>query len=369
MKRLFHSLAVGAALLVLTGCASKEPLEYLPDGGGYLCLDMEQVRSEPGAKRLAALMEKATPMEGVKSEQVKKVYISLPAGPGDQAYGVVVGAPGFAADAIKQIKSLGGIESSVDGMKGVKLNETTVLAVGDAGLAFGPSASAETLVRTSKKKNPGALSSPTFTKLTSVGGHAMSVVFNVEPMISKAGQQLTMLSQMNAKGTEALKQMKYAGLTADYAEQPKIVLTAFVDEKAAPDLAQLANQGLQMAKMQLSTAGANVPPGVSEMLKSIEAKADTDGVKVTFEVPKEQAEQQLTQLEKLMADMPKDPEKRKEAIQKALMSGAISGRAAAPAAPQAPGYVPGATTAAPAAGVQAAPTGMQQAPPAVPAQR
>jgi hypothetical protein len=308
------------AVAILSGCASKDPVDYLPDCVAYASMNMRQIREEPGSKRLLELSDKFNATRSGASEKVQQVYFGLkdfsPGGGG--VFGIILGTPGMAESLLDEFKTAGGAETKIDGKRAVKVEgRYIVVELTDSGLLFTDRESNfDVMKQTSKKKNPGAVNSPVFRKLSSLSAlKPITVVANIQQLTARAAPQLGMLAMLNPKGAEALQQVALASLTANWQQQPRIELTAYLDnEESRKELAGLIN--LLMGQMKSQPALADkIPP----MIQQLEAKSGPDGVVVALDVPKEEADKMIVEMEKLSATLPSDPKQREAALQGLLM--------------------------------------------------
>src|ERR1043166_9476097 len=180
-----------------------------------------------------------------------------------------------------------------------------------------------TMVKTAKKKNASALQSTTFGKLRQLeGSHAFILAVNPAPLLAMGQGQLGMLQAMNPKGLEALRKVQVVTLTGDWDQQPKVEATLHLDgEEARNDLAGLIDFGHSMAKAQ----SGQMPQFISGIVSGLEAKTDSDGVKIGFELPKEWADGVLDKLDAAVAQLPSDPKERQKALGTAIQGMVMQG--------------------------------------------
>lgn len=321
--KLRFTLACAAACLglLLPGCSKPEALDYLPESQGYVTVNGQTAKEQPGMARLMKVMEKLSPESGTAPD-MNRMYLGIDAAPGSQPvfYGVVTGNPGMADQIMAQLKTSGATETTAEGMPAVRTPEQQgmsglIVKQSDSAVLIASSDSALTkMVTTSKRKNPAAVNSPLFRQATTnSGSHAVAVTLNVSSYMAEAGPQLGMFAMMNPKGVEALKQVQTVSLFADWADQPKIALLASLnDPEARNNLAGLVNMGLQMLVAQPGVA-------VPDFAKGLKAETNTDGVQLELALPKESADEMLTKLEQVATDLPSDPKEREKALQEALM--------------------------------------------------
>ena len=294
LRRFRSFVLMGGLLAALTGCASKNPMDYLPETATYIAVNMDKLRSSEGGKRLMTAAEK-TGQKSVASDKLKTAYVAVDTTARPPiAYAVLLGSGGFAKAAEADLKSQGATEAKMAGQTVLTSGPMTFLPMGDDGmLAFGNQAALEKMVATSKKKSPSALQSPVFKQVLSKHtSHGITVVADTGPIMSMAGGQLDGLAMMNPKGAEALKEVKSISLVLDWDAQPQAeaVLILPAEDKRA-DLAALVNTMLTFA----TTGAANSPQmkGFAGMLKGLAAQPNSEGVALAITIPKETADQWL----------------------------------------------------------------------------
>jgi hypothetical protein len=298
LRRFCSYLLMGGLLATLTGCASKNPIDYLPETATYIAVNLDKLRSSEGGKRLLTAAEKNQP-KPASADKLRTLYVAMdttarpPVG-----YVVALGSAGFAKAAEADLKSNGATEAKMAGQTVLTSGTMTFLPIGDDGLlAFSNQAALEKMIATSKKKSPSALQSPVFKQvLSKQSSHGITIVADTAPIMGMAGGQLDGLAMMNPKGAEALKEVKSISLVLDWDAQPQAeaVLILPAEDKRA-DLAALVNTMLTFA----TTGAANSPQmkGFAGMLKGLAAQPNSEGVALALTVPKETADQWLAYAE------------------------------------------------------------------------
>ncbi len=318
--------AITAGSLILTACASKEPLDYLPESNAYILINAEKAYQDAGSKRLMEVAEKFQTNAAGKAKG-KKMYIGLAGFPSAQpkVCGVMIGDDSFSKAALEDLKTAGGTVSKVDGRDAVSYKQPGVQAPGaemtfatlspSAILLTNSPAARDLMTNTAKRKSPAAVNHALFRSANSdLGIHTFTFAINTEPLLNMAGQQINMLKGMNPKGAEALQKMKVAKIVADWEQEPKVTVSLVVDDKEGREaLAALVNFGAQMMK---ANPNADKMP---DFVKGIQAKAGTDAVEIPVVVPKEMADKAIAALEEMSKDLPKDPVARQQAMQAAAI--------------------------------------------------
>lgn len=298
MLKSIHILAACAALL-LTACASKEPLDYLPDSGAYLAVNAKQVRDSEGGRKLAEALEQLQPGgPSIMHDQLQKLYVGIEGGPRDarSGYAVAIGGAGMPQRVLNELKASGGREQKMAGRSVVTSGQLSMTAVGDTGLLlFRDEAALDKMIRTSKKKSPSAAQSTAFGTLRTMSDqHAVTALADAAPLLGFAQMQLQQLSKFDPAGAEALQQVRVISMSADWNTQPVLVANLHLSgEEAAGDLAGLLNMGLSFAT---TLGGDRIPANLRPMIKSLKAETSTDGVTVKTEIPQAEAEQFLRSL-------------------------------------------------------------------------
>lgn len=326
MRKPFYLLCATATLL-FAGCASKEPMDYLPEATFYMAMNMQVADSQPGAKRLFDSLQKMQ-VEAGANEKLTKMYMAFtgPQAGQPKFYGIMMGQAGMRDAGFAEAKKAGATETKVSGRKAVEMKpkgtDRSVLLVdiSDTGMAMvSTAADFEVMMKTAKKKNPAALAHAPFQKLMGLtGSHAIAASLNAGQFISQMGPQLQMLSALSPKGKEAIEQVQTIALTLDWDQQPVVEAIAYATADQGKEIANLGTMGLQMVK---ASGKAGPAAGV---LESLQVKSDAEGAKFTLALPKEPAEQALTKLESGIANLPADPQARQQAIQAAVMSAVMS---------------------------------------------
>jgi outer membrane murein-binding lipoprotein Lpp len=347
-----HAFGVIAALVLLSGCASKEPMDYLPECAMYFGANMSKLRQQAGAMRLSKALEALEPASAGNSEKVSRFVGGLHSfniGARPAVFGVVTGLPGLSNAVIEDARKTGNAtETKIDGKRAVSFTGGAVFVeLTDAAMLMAGSESDITVMQqTARNKNPRGKNTLVYQRFnTLLGDHGVVVVANTEPVLSLARPQLAMIEKLDPKGYAAINKVKIAALMFDWDSAPKLQLTLFLDNKEDSDaLAALINNALLMAKMQ-----PGVNQQISPILSNLTAKGEASGASMVVEIPKEQADEFLEKAEKAIADLPKDPKEREKAAQRLLMELMTSGAAGTPSATDsrmAPAPLPGAAPAA-----------------------
>jgi hypothetical protein len=290
------------AALALTGCVSHDPVEYLPAAPAYMGLNGEKLRSGEGGKRLLDALEKMTPQgDQLSLDKLNQLYVSMsmpsPGAQSQEAYGVAIGAPGFADQFISRMKSEGAAASKMQGMSVVTSGTMSTAQVGNQGLLFfKDSAALETMANVSAKKAPAAANTALFKSMKSeLADHGVVFVADAQPLVSAGQAQMDHLASINAAGTAALRKVQTLFITFDWQDKPVLQLIAQLpDDKSAKDLADMGNSLLAMGKMAL---GSKMPPELASIVNSMKADSEGTTASVTMTVPQAQAEAFLTKLE------------------------------------------------------------------------
>ncbi len=313
------TVAAAALALSLTGCASKEPLDYLPEGAAYLAINMDEVRESAGSQRLLKVIQQLGSSPVAADSKAQRLYFSFSAPPQGSAYGVMTGRPGFAEAALADLKAAGGSDSKVDGRRAVTSDKFSLSPMGDnAVLFFGAPSDLTRMIQTSKRKSPGAAQTRLFQKardLATSGGVALAI--NSAPLLQAAGPQLGMLALMNPKGVETLKQSDSLLLTLDWDEAPSVEATITGPEDGRAQLADLINSLLGRLK-ESSPGPARGMGGLPELVKRLTATSGPEGVELSLRFTPQEAESLLSRLESTAASLPTDPAERRKALQQAL---------------------------------------------------
>jgi hypothetical protein len=346
MKTCFKILAALSALL-LFGCASKDPMDYIPEADAYMGTNSQVARNQAGMVRLSKAFQ--TIAKATDTSKLNRVYMAIkPASQSVSVYGVYIGMAGMSDELFAGVKSRGGTEMKIEGRKAISAKNAMPNAKSGYFIRISDSSAAfvinqedfKTMLSTAKKKSPSALNSQAFQKLISLtGSHASAATTNASQYIGRIGPRINALAAYSPKGVEALKQLQIVSLTADWEQRPVIEATAYLNEQQAKDLAGMVQVGLQMLKM--SGKGAAIASMLSNMLQ---VNTDTDGMKLTMNLPKDESESILSSLESGVKNLPEDPKAREQAIQMLFMSmmgqfknfGASAGATNAPAASQQP---------------------------------
>jgi len=286
-----------AALLLLAGCASKEPMDYLPEAGAYLVINPPQIKQTEGGKRLVEAMEQAQGGPSMSKYQIQRMYLALEGGAANgKAYGVSVGSPGMPQQVLNDMKAGGGREQKMAGRTVVTTGPLSFTAVGETGLLFfRGQEELDQMIRTSKKKSPSAGNSSAFATAKALSDkHAATVVADAAPLLGMAGGQMPQISKFHPKGAEALQQVKAVSLTLDWETQPDLTATMHLpNEGSRKDLSDLVNMGLSFVSMM---GGSRLPANAAATLKQLKATTSDEGVVLNLKVPPEEAEKLLTAL-------------------------------------------------------------------------
>ncbi|PKO18141.1 hypothetical protein CVU37_07420 [candidate division BRC1 bacterium HGW-BRC1-1] len=322
MTRNFLMGAAAGLALVMTGCSKPAPLDYLPEAQGYLMLNGKTAKEQAGAARFMKVLEKISP-EANTSTDADKVYVAFDAAPGSQPsmYGVLTGKAGMADKVIAEAKKQGAVDATVDGEAAVTMKQgdqtAYLVKVGeDAVVAAGSEADFRKMAATAKRKNPAAVNSALFGKTTGkAGSHVLVATFNTGSLMQQVAPQLGLLAMINPKGAEAAKKVERLTVTADWAEQPQMVVQMGMSETAdANDLASLINMGLQQLLSQPNAAQ------MPDFVKNLKAETDEEGVKLEVIVPKEMGESFLAFVEETAKSMPADPKARESMLMDLLQN-------------------------------------------------
>jgi predicted small lipoprotein YifL len=307
------------AAVLLAGCASRNPLDYLPEAKVYVAVNAKSFSAQDGCKRLTEILKKAG-QDTYAPTSAEATYIAF-AGPMHQPtfYLAMNGKPGFVREVFDQVgKTAQTTPVKISGLSGLRVTPRTPTLPGAAASVvflqlsdsaiIGASSEAELqkMIATSKKKNPGAVGTAEFTKCqTLVQNAPLALVANVTPFVDALGAGLGPLAKQNPNAAKALQNLRMASLTASWDQQPTVEAVAYTpDEGAARDLAGLVNLFLTMQRNQL-------PPA----LQNINAAAGKDGMTIRLEIPKTMADEWLKKLDEAVANLPSDPDARAKALQ------------------------------------------------------
>lgn len=310
-----------AALLVLGGCASREPMDYLPEGNAYMVLNMEQARSEAGTKRLLGVLQKLDSAMAATEEKADAVFLSFSGvPPGLAVYGVAIGKEGFADQAVADLKAAGGAEAKYAGRNTVTGEKFSLTPLGDnAVLLFQNPGELETMIGVSRRKQSGAAGRPLFENARQLATTAsIALAVDAGPLLAAAGPQITMLSLLNQKGAEALKRVQALLVTFSWTEQPRLHASLTGVTEGRDDLAALLNSMLDKAQGAVAPQGGE---GLKAVLDGVEVAPSPAGVEARLALPKEQSEEFLAKIEASATSLPSDPAERARALREALSRG------------------------------------------------
>ncbi len=318
MKTLLRVISMLAVILSFVGCASKNPVDYLPQGDIYVGINPPKFYSESGGKRLAEVLKKFN-QEEFAPPQADTVLISLKGiGPKPAVYLVMLTKPGAAKQILDEIAKTTQVTSvKAAGLSGYRVTASgtrpgegsmLLMELSDSALLGALSEKdVENMIAASRKKTPGAVGTPEFARCQSLlTGAPFVAVANVSPFMGS--MSLGPLQKANPKAAEALQKVQTVSLTAHWDAQPKVELVAYTpDENAARDLSAFFNFFTNLQRDSLP------PP-----LRNIGASPTKDGLAITLEIPKDTADSWLNELENIAAALPSDPAKRRDALRSAL---------------------------------------------------
>ncbi|MCX7626151.1 MAG: hypothetical protein N2Z21_08070 [Candidatus Sumerlaeaceae bacterium] len=325
MRTFFRGICLAAVAILLSGCASKNPIDYLPQGKLYFAVNAMKFNSQSGCKRLAEISKKFGPQD-VVADQVEMGYLCLSdLRPVPSIYLLIITKPGAAPALLSNVaKSAKTTPVKVGGLSGYRVaprEETAQSARGEmvlvqlsdsAVLGAASDKDIETMIRTARKKVPHAAGTPEFRKCQQLASASpIALVADVTQFTAGISPtSLGPLAKANPKAAEALQKLQLVSMTANWDQQPEVELTAYTpDETASRDLATLFNFviGLQREKL---------PP----VIQNIAAKQAKEGLVISLQIPKEKGDEWLAALEQTVANLPSDPAKRGEAFVKTLPS-------------------------------------------------
>lgn len=323
MRTITRGICLACAVFILSGCASKDPLDYLPQGKLYFAVNAVKCHSQSGCKRLAETFNKLGPQH-MAPEQVEMAYFCLSDfRPMPSFYLLILTKPGAIPTLLSEVtKNAKTTPIKVGGLSGYRVSpregtaptarsEMVLVQLSDSALLGAASEKdIETMIRASRKKVPGAAGTAEFTKCQQLASASpMTLVANIGELAATIPPNaLGPLTKANPKAAEALQKINLVSLTAGWEQQPEIELTAYTpDETASRDLAALFNFFIGLQRGQL-------PP----VLQSVVAKQSKDGLVISLQIPKETADEWLTKLEQAVANLPADPTKRAETFARTL---------------------------------------------------
>lgn len=286
-----------AATLVLAGCQSENPMDYLPKAsGGYMGMNQVKIRESAGLKRLDAEMSRMQPgASDLDSEKGEKLIMAFDApanaGTAPPFYGVATGKPGFVDEIVSKYKAAGAQEGKTAGHTTYTSGSVSIAPVGNAGiLIFQNPSTLERMVSVSKKKEEGARTSAVFTFVDSeIPDHAFVVAGAAQPLVELGGPLLVTFETMNPQAAAALRKVSMISTTFDWDAHPVVVAKLHVAGKDNADaLATAFNQYLALAKGLPMLAAQ---PELLKVLAPVQAKSAEDGVSVQVDVPAEIAEE------------------------------------------------------------------------------
>jgi len=295
-------ISLGAAVL-LAGCQSENPMDYLPKvSGGYMGMNATSFRESAGLKRLNDTMGKLQPgAQNLQSEKARSMIMGFdtPVNPrtAPPVYGVALGDAGFADELVAQYKSAGAQQGRMAGHTTYTSGPVSIAPIGKTGvLIFQSESSLERMVNVSKKKEEGARGSASFNWVNSeLPNHAVVMAGAAQPLTEMGGPLLTTLNATDPKAGEALRHATMISLTFDWKDHPVVDLKLHVPSKSdAEALARTANQYLQLAK---GLPVLEASPAFKAVLQPLKAHAEEDGVELTVNVPADVADQVFSHLE------------------------------------------------------------------------
>lgn len=321
MRKLSRYLVLLALAVGLFGCSSKEPLDYLPAGTGYIGINVQKFYSQQGCKRLAEVLKKIDP-ENTPPEKSDIAYVVLrDPSEGGGVYVALIGKPGSADEIFASLQKNSKVTPvTVAGMKGYRVapptpdpsnrNQMILVKLSDSAiLASNTEAGIEEMKKASRKKVPGAAQSAEFMKCQTLSQeNPFAFVANVSRYAGALATSLGPLAKANPKAAEALSKIQVSSLTAGWDNEPKINVVAYTsDEAAARDIATLAN-------FMLGVQRNSLPP----LLRSLVAVPSKDGISLELTIPKESADQWLDKLEQIVTSLPQDQQKRMQVLTQRL---------------------------------------------------
>lgn len=314
-----------AAGLALSGCSGGggssvgDPLEYLPEAAIYFGVDSETVTKGAGAKRLADAFAKIQPSQAPITSGRFVGAMNPPKTPTGSLdfFGVATGPASDQARMIDTIKSQGAKEGKYRNFTSYEIasggQSMMLVPVSEGVVLTGSGAGAITsMVQTSEKKSPAALNSPTFRLVRDeMKNHALVVGVNAAAMKDELAAQSQILKSMNPRAAQALEKLEHAALYADWDDAPRFAaFLAINDEALSKEVETTVQQAVGMASM----LGGDVPPIAKDLLKSLKVSSSASGVNVEVTFPKAIADQFLTRIEQLTANLPTDPQQREQAV-------------------------------------------------------
>jgi hypothetical protein len=333
-----------AAAVLLAGCAARDPLDYLPDCPLYVCFNVEQMRSQPGAGQILKTVQElgSTPA----FEDPERLYVGLrrlmPSGrvsglgsgaTEPRVYGLVTGKPGITKDWLSYFKSHGGEDTTIEGRKCLAFEGIVFLPLNDSAFGFAmEEIGVRRMLAAGRKKDPGAKNANHFKLLQdNVSSHAVVTALNAAPILSQYAGLLTNVAMMNPKAAEALEQVQMAMLSADWIDAPAAQATLTLpDADHASNLGTFAQFGLGA----LMGFGGSRRSGIESLNVTTEGAA----VRVDVALPRETGERLLQQLQDAVAELPDDPQERAVAVARLLALRNPAGEP--PSDPMLPGYDP-----------------------------
>src|SRR5690606_19373020 len=116
-------------------------------------------------------------------------------------------------------------------------------------LMFRNEAELDRMIKTSKKKSPGAVQTTAFSTLRSLSdNHSAVVVADASPLLGMAEVQLQQLARFDPEGAAALREVRTISVTMDWESQPTVAATLHLsNEESRSNLADLVNMALGMA--------------------------------------------------------------------------------------------------------------------------
>lgn len=300
----------GAVLLALclSGCASKDPMDYLPDCPVYFAFNAAEARRQAGAQQVVQLLENAGGKEWAGSMPLHGYFCVTSSGQRDASYfGAIIGPDGFSDNLLKHVKNAGAIERQISGRKTMRLDRTSAASgergtaifckISDTALLVAPDdAKLADMIACSKGNTPGARNRETFTNLLELEPHhVFSTTVNPAVPLGLASAQLAMLQSVYPKGVDALTEIRQITAVADWDKQPTLDIQAFLPAERRQDLAGLVNFALKRV-----TAGRKVPQFISDA----RAIADEKGIYLSIAIPQESAKDAISSVTSMVGKLP-----------------------------------------------------------------
>lgn len=294
---------------LLAGCASRDPLAYLPQSSVYASFNFDELRTQQGTTRILEKFRESAQTPAF--DKISRCYVIVSRlGPAPSMmitpearvplfYGIVTGKPGVTQDWLGYAKQNGGENVQVFGRKCLRFGGVVFLPLSDSAFGFAPGEEGVArMIRVAHKKEPAATASQEFAMLRdSESTQGLTIVARTSRLVEQYSAQIAIVGMLNAQAAQAIRQVQFAKAAVNWEK----VLTTDIslglkDEAQAGALASFVRSGMNEL--------LRTDPAASKFVDQIQTSTSGQNVVISASLPEDLSRQLQANLERAIAELP-----------------------------------------------------------------